>query len=648
MVSIRLRRRGAAAALATALALCLPASAAGVVSNVQPIDGPAAGIGSEVDAAMAEDGTGGVVYLKQVDGRNHVFAARFVEGRWTAPQRVDLGQSFDSSWPRIAAGDGGRLLVTWVHEFGVSTDRMFSATLDPGATGFRDPVPVDFNVGEATGTWPDLAMNRGGQAYLVYRVVTDTSPSNPQGYVGAEIRLSRYSNRLWSSFGAVVDRNSSIPMRSPSIDNAPKVGIDLQGQGVVAWQEPDDEFVDRIWARRLFSNRFGIPLQASPSSFDGAPLRGGADAISLDVAGFGRSAVAFRQQPGQASRLDGTHVMLNQLPEVFVEEAGSFGEAKIVDGVAREALGTPSVAVDPNSLFIAGFSSANATLLASGDDLTIGEVARLDTGASSIPGAPVVDLAETGAAVTAWREQNGDVGLVRVQERRADGVVESASVSAPSGGAVGLPAIGGSSLGDAIIAFGQGSGANAQIAATVVNAPPDPFIALLPLGWQGDRQIPIAWEPTRNAVGEVSYSVSVDDEPVIEGVGAEEAVLKRDDIDDGRHQVQVFAVDEAGQETGSPKAPLQVDRSAPEVELAVKGRVVSVSVSDGSKRQSAGLRQTTVAFGDGAKAKPKPKGKSTTARARHRFKRPGSFKVTVSATDRAGNKASVRRKVRAR
>ena len=135
---------------------------------------------------MAEDGSGGIVYLKKEGGRNHVFAARFDNGAWSPPQRVDVGQSFDSSWARIAAGDGGRLLVTWVQEFGVGSDRMFSATLDPGATGFQEPVPVDMNVGEATSTYPDLAMNAGGQAYLTYLVITDNSSLNPPGYLGAQ------------------------------------------------------------------------------------------------------------------------------------------------------------------------------------------------------------------------------------------------------------------------------------------------------------------------------------------------------------------------------------------------------------------------------------------------------------------------------
>jgi hypothetical protein len=61
--------------------------------------------------------------------------------------------------------------------------------------------------------------------------------------------------------------------------------------------------------------------------------------------------------------------------------------------------------------------------------------------------------------------------------------------------------MGGSGLGDAIVAWQQGSGPNAQIAAAVVDAPPDPFLVLLPSGWKRKRKIPIAWDKTLNAIG---------------------------------------------------------------------------------------------------------------------------------------------------
>lgn len=643
-----------AAAAACSIALLLPARASAIVSDVQPVDGPSADVVDIADAAMSEDGSGGIVYLKQVGGRNHVFAAQLRDGVWRAPQRVDVGQGFDSSWARIGAGDGGRLVVTWAHEFGAESDRMFSASLDPGATGFQPPVPIDFNIGDATLTFPDLAMARGGQAYLAYRVITDNSTANPPGYVGADTRVARYSGRLWSVLGVPMDRSIGSPVRQPTPENSPRVGIDVQGGGVVAWQEPDDEFVDRIWARRLFGASVGIPLQVSPSSWEGAPLRGAADSFSLDVSGFGQAAVALRQLPGQASRLDAPRVLVNETPDIFSELAGSFGQAHLADGGARGGLGAPSVGVDPRGLYVTAFGAGPSTLIGSGSDAASSTVDRLDGGASEVEGEPLVDVAETGAAVVAWRELRAGTGLVAVQERRADGVVEPTELSASNGGGVGRVAMGGSGLGDAILAWKQGNGANSQIAAAVVDAPPDPFLVLLPEGWQRGKKIQVAWDRTRNAIGGVRYTISVDDEPVVEDRRGTRARLTPDDVEDGRHRVQVFAVDAGGQETGSRTGPLLVDRSGPEVKLRRRGMRLFVTVSDGPRRESSGLRRGSVAihFGDGGTGrkgggsggpgvisvkKAKGRGKPAVHREAHLYERGGRFRVRVRACDKAGN-----------
>lgn len=651
--------RLAALPLAACLTILLgPGVARAVVSDVHLVDGPSADVVAVGDAAMSEDGSGGVVYLKKVDGHDHVFVSQFAAGGWRTPQRVDVGQKFDSSWPRIGAGDGGRLLVTWVQEFGVESDRMYSATLDPGATSFQTPVPVDLNVGEATSTYPDLAMNRGGQAYLVYRVVTDVSPSNPAGYVGADIRLARYGARLWSVLGTPIDRNVATPVRAPTAENAPEVGIDIQGQGVVAWQEPDDEFVDRVWVRRLFGASVGIPIQASPSSWEGAPLRGPADALALDVAGFGQTAVAFRQQPGQASKLTAARSMVNEMPDVFSEAAQKFAGAQLVDGGALATLGPPSVAVERRGLYLSAFGDGAATLLAGGDEAAPIGVTRLDEGRSGIPGGPLVDLAESGAGVAAWAEQQGPTGLVVAQERRADGVDESTSLSAPGGGEIGGLAMGGSGLGDAIVAWRQGAEGNSQLAVAVVDAPPDPFLVLLPNGWQRKPKVRIAWDRSPNAVGGVSYSVSVDDEPVREGLRTLSAVLKPDDLANGRHKIQIFASDDLGQETGSRTGQLLVDRRPPKVKLRRRGRRVTVVVTDGSKKVASTLRRGSVKVGFGerggagasaaASGARKKKAKPSVVRVHHVYRGSGRFRIRVSARDRAGNRTKWSRVVRMR
>ena len=659
------------AALACALALAWPAVAGAEISSTHPIDGPSAEIVDVTDTAMAEDGSGGIAYLRKVDGHNHVFVAGFAGGVWSLPRRVDVGQAFDSSWARIGAGNRGRLLVTWVQEFGAETDRMFSATLDPGATAFQPPVPVDFNVGEASASFPDLAMNAGGQAYLAYTVVTDTSAANPPGYVGAQVRAARYNNRLWSLIGSPVNRNPAIPVRLPTEASGPRVGIDLQGNGVVAWQEPDDEFVDRVWARRLFGTTVGIPLAVSPTSWEGQPLRGPADAFALDVSGFGQAAVALRQQPGQAGALGGPRIFVNEMPDAFANGAAAFKGARPIDGGPLPVLGVPSVGVEPNGGFVAGIGSGAVSLLGAGDLETVKPLERLDEGGSSVAGEPLVDLAETGAAVAAWREQHGGSGQVGVQERRSDGVTDPAGLSAPGGGPVGSLRLGGSGLGDAIVAWVQGTGANSQVAAAVVDAPPDPFFVQTPDGWRRQPRIAIHWAATINAIGRVEYSVSVDDEPVGKPTKKLFARLRSRGIGDGRHRIQVFAIDDAGQETGSRSAVLLIDRRPPKVRLRRHGRHLAVIVSDGSRRETSSVKagSVRVGFGDGSGGKGKggkgkggggattisiarPKGggksKPVVKTVRHAYAHPGPYRVTVTARDHAGNTVHFARRVRVR
>lgn len=645
------------AALLGACALLLAATtpAWATVSGVTQLAGTSADVVEVGDAAMAGDGSGGVVYLQKEGGHNHVFVARFAAGKWEAPQRVDLGQDFDSSWPRIAAGDGGRLLVTWAQEFGVASDRMFSATLDPGAKGFQDPVPVDMNVGEATATFPDLAMNAGGQAFLTYLVITDESPLNPPGYLGIDVRVARYNNRLWSVLGNPVDRNPATPMPLPSATTGPKIGIDVNGNAVVAWREPDDEFVNRVWARRVFGSTVGIPLQASPGSWEGAPLRGEADAFDLDDAGFGQAAVAFRQQPGQGSKLSAPRLFVNEMPDAFAEGASAFSGARPIDGGVRGALGAPSVAVEPEGGFLAGFSSGSSTLLASGDNAEVGATERADDGASQVAGEPLVDLGGSLAGVAAWREQRGGAGSVAVRERRADGVLESAALSAAGGGAIGGLALGGSGLGDAIVAWHQGNGAKALIAAAVVDAPPNPFLVEVPDGWQRKATMRVKWNAAENAVGSLRYSVSVDDEPIGKKTTHLHAVLKSKRVGEGRHTLQIFAIDDNGQETGSRKGTLLVDRKPPRTRLRTRGDRVAVVVAD----RVSGVKGRTVKvdFGDRGAARSGSAAARSSRRhggrkkrrpvvIRHTYAAAGSYRVTVTARDRAGNKTSYSRRVR--
>ena len=163
--------------------------------------------------------------------------------------------------------------------------------------------------------------------------------------------------------------------------------------------------------------------------------------------------------------------------------------------------------------------------------------------------------------------------------------------------------MGGSGLGDAIVAWEQGSGANAQIAAAVVDAPPDPFLVQLPDGWQRKPRIPISWDAAPNAIGGIRYSVSVDDEQIGKETTNLRVLLPSKRVGDGRHRVQIFAIDDSGQETGSREGLLLIDRTPPKLRLRRRGRSLTVTVSDGPRRITSGLRRSSVkvSFGDGAR-----------------------------------------------
>src|SRR5215218_8539042 len=78
-----------------------------------PVDGPSPDIEKLCGVDLGRDGTGGLVYLKRVDGTPHVFLSRFNGGQFRAPERVDNGVGAGASEAAITAADAGRLAVVW-------------------------------------------------------------------------------------------------------------------------------------------------------------------------------------------------------------------------------------------------------------------------------------------------------------------------------------------------------------------------------------------------------------------------------------------------------------------------------------------------------------------------------------------------------
>lgn len=590
--------------------------------------------------AMADDGTGGVVYRRRTEGRIHIYVAQYSNGRWWRARRVDVGQEFDSSWPRIAASSGGRLLVTWVQRIGRRVDgsyvdAMYSAWRAPGASTFTRPRPVDLNIGEATSVYPSLSMAANGGTALLSYVVTSPVAALP-GFVNAEYRIARYRGGLrWSTLPS--PRRAARPLQSLTADTAPKVAMDAIGNAVVGYIEPDDNGVNRVYVRRVFSSDLSlIPLQASPAEVDGRPVTGPADQFSVGIGGFGEAIVMVRQQIDAAGGLP--EAFVNTMPPIFAEQASVLRGAL---RVAQPAPGTPNGLAAGTWADGGGFRIAyglgSTTVLGSGDGdgVTFSSSTRLGTPGNRAAGRPNLVTGPKGSGVIARRLDVDDRHGVEVRELPVDGSNRRAQVSAESGGPVSDLEAAGSTLGDAIVAFRSGSSTRGEISAAVVDAPPLTFALTAPTDWVRPSQARVSWEPARNAIRGVTYEVLLDGQLTGRPTGARARRVDPRGLEDGSHRVEIRATDVRGQRVLSNRVVLKVDGTAPRARISPRGeRRVTVRVTDGGR---AGLdtERSSIQWGDGDRSAAAPT-------RTHTYARPGRYRITTRLYDAAGNRETER------
>jgi PKD domain len=642
--------RGALAlALAlTVVLLALGARPAGaLILPAVTLDGPSEDIVGFGGVAMAEDGTGGLVYLKRVGGVPHVFVARFLEGHWLAPVEVDTEQPFAASWPRIGAANGGELVVVWATPFAtegsVPVDELLGATLGPGAAGFGPAVLIDPDIREGTGTSPSLAMTSTGAADLVYRVVNNEGNSNQRvrefpllrpGDVIEQVRVAHFNAERWSALGAI-NRNPGVSMRPPTQANAPQIAVGATGNGVVVWQEPDVDGVARIWARRLFGATLDYVLPVSAPRLPAGPIVQDADAPSVTISRLGQAEVAYRQPSGPGSPLPegGPRIFLNTLPDGESADGSQFAGAKVVDeapGGPSATIGPPSIDVDEKQDLRLLYDSNGTPRMIQGNDLGLsGTVSLGPPFAGSQVSASVMNPA--GGGVSAW--PSGDSqghAAAAVREDFPGGAVQTALVRGGAGGPIGDLGIGRSGLGDGLVGFLQGQLGNAAIVAARVTAPPAELVTNAPKGWIKPAQAVVSWLPGLSANGPLSYHVVLDGRPLPVPPGALQLRIDHRRLGSGVHRVQVLATDIDGQATLSAPSPLLIDAQAPTVTYrrALRGRGVSVRITDAYSGVEA--HSVAVSFGDGRRARGR-------TRLLHRYAHAGTYRVTVQARSRIGN-----------
>jgi len=634
--------------LAVCMLACTRADAALAPASV--IDGPGPTIVDVDGAAMAPDGSGGILYRKLVGGQPHLFVAQFISGAWQPPVQVDVGQHFAASFATIAAGDNGRLLVVWAEPWAViggeTHYQLLSAELQPGAGQFTPAQQVDHrDIGDGTAAFPSLAMAANGRAYVAYRVVSNSLQGVSSivplraGDEVVSVRVARYNGpgSPWTSFGSM-NNHPELTMRHPSANNAPAIGVSLSGAAVVLWQEPNSTGVAEIFARRIFAGRLGNTLQVSPERFAGVPITAEADAPALAVSPLGEARIAYRLAPGAGSPFGTAQIFLDVLPGEVDTRGFKLKGARPAAGAA--GLGPPSVAVAEDGAYRLAYATAGATQLLAGNDFSAtGRPAAL--GASAGERVPTA-INPAGGGVTAWAA-SGPAGQPVIDARQdfSGGSWQLAVLSSPiSGPLSGPPVLGGSGSGDALIAFGQGPSGQQQVMAAVAKAPPAPFIATTPIGWVSGDSATVSWETPAEAFGATSYAVLLDGRTRARGLTTNSARLDPRGLGDGIHRVQVLATDSLGQQTMTAAASLKVDASPPEVSVRGLGRRrVRVQVYDRASGAIAG--RTSIGFGDGAHA-------TRRLSVTHTYARPGRYVITVASRDRAGHVLAAHIRVQAR
>jgi hypothetical protein len=598
----------------TAALVALPAAAAAAaVFPGDPVATP--GTGEEIrslgDLDLARDGTGALTYVRRVDGVDQVLVSRFVAGAFQPGERIDAGLPGASSQPVVGASDGERLVAVFANA------GIVYGVVRPAGQGFSAPVP--FGIGSD----PSVAMSINGTAYASF-----TS--------GGDVRVARLDRRTntWGLLEQPADVN---PANLAGVGSArSRVAISADGIGVVTWGEDG-----RVFARKMFGQALSnAPQNLTPPTFEDR-VATTSDLPDIDAEDDSSYAwVVFRQTFADggmrilARRQRGTEF---DPPQAI--DAGGVEPARAPDidingrgvGLATTSgaiTGQPIAALLDRDVFNAGSgifgpSAAAPAAAAAMSDNNNGFVASVLGG----PGEPPF------VRVLTYDDRKPTKELVVSRPELGPVVPEAgfeASVDRASGG---------------IVAWVQGEPGNRQVVASLFDREPGSFAgftsqrccqpALARLSWSASFGL---WGPTR-------YQVRVDGTLV--GETTAQAFALTTPLVGPTHHWQVTAVDIRGQTRRSRTRLLRVDSLSPRISVGYKRtkRVVNVSVRardiGGAGTRSSGIASVVISWGDATKRA----GGTSRVKARHRYARPGTYRLEITARDKAGNVTVKRRAV---
>jgi hypothetical protein len=592
------------------------------------VDGPSPDIQSLNGLSIARDGAGGLVYIKNVGGAAHIFVSRLLGGSFQPPQQVDAGLSTPSSQPVIAAGQGGVLIVAFVN-----ARTLYVAQAPDSQSPIGAPSPLfDGAIN------PAISMSIFGKAYLAFTAV---------GAANDQVRTAFYSQGQWSVVSDPLNADPSVDAGAGA--ERPAVVCSGDGVGIVAWGEGG-----HIYTRRIVGTSPSVAvLQADPPAVGGWQVIATSDPTISSGGDSSYASVTFEAQlangTARQSRVLMNHLHAGQYDGIFQADGLQTGDPEGADQpqTAVTEFGDGWVTSEHNQTH-----QLFATVL--GTNAGAESVGRIDSSENTSAPDAVPATAGVTSTLIAWQQTPGISGPAEIRVRYApDGsdLGPEQVVSSPTFGATNADsglAAGGDVSGDGAIAWIQGTGADTRLVTGQLYQSPGNFVPAFTFRYATSVTPVLAWSASAELWGAPRYAVELDGVPIEQTFGT--VIRTPAPVADGRHTWEVTATNQAGLTTAARLATVFVDTVHPLASVRLSGRrtvglrqTVAVTRSDppppgAASTAASGLASTVVRWGDGARVQI---GRT----ARHTFKRARTYTVTVTVTDRAGNRTVVTRKL---
>lgn len=499
---------------------------------------------SVADIGIAPDGSGALVYVKTPVLDDQVWASVLSDGSWATPVRIDLDNGDNESAPRVAVGNGGRVLVGYLDANGST----LNYRLQPSAgAGFGPEKTIRVSAGSnyIRNDW-DLDMNSTGVAYAAW---IEFNPGT-----------MKFDARAWRSDGATdlqslrlqKDFNTESAITS---SNGPdiRVAVDDAGAGTIAFSQTGSGG-EPTYLRRLAGVTGGAFVDVAVPSLLGENRSTPNAQFDLDVAGSGLAWFADSAMYTVGGHAVGVPVTGDTVgpPAPFDSYPASESDNVERPDVALSAGGRGLFVSEPNvNAGIFGGSIAGAGASAA---------QHLDTSPHDPSSeVPVAAIGDGGRGLVAWTRDvgNGVTGPFQVVGRIWNGsafepetlLVDSAKTPISLASADGA---GASRLGDVAVLTERDLGGKKTVVVGRYDAPPTaPGIT------SGAGATTFAWSPSEALWSPLtSYKVVIDDAVVATlGTGT---LSYASSLPPGTHSWRVLAVDSLGQETPSATQTLTV------------------------------------------------------------------------------------------